>query len=344
MNRALKCLTLGVSILSASSLPSVAAEDGFFANKTITVLIASSAGGGLDTFGRVVSRHLGKHLPGTPNVIAQNMPGAGGALVAGQLYNVVPKDGTVMGIPFASVIMDPLLTGGRKEYDPKLFNYIGNAQSEVLLCFVRKDSPWTTLADTQTKEIILGSSAPGSPSYDFPIVAQKLLGLKLKMVTGYKGSREVTLAMEAGELQGTCGLSWTTLKIQYPDVIKGDGFGRVFAQEDITGLPKFTDAGVPKIITLAKTDEQKQAFEMLYSQNSFARPFLYPPGVPAERVQIVRRAFDETMKDPELVSEAGRLNIDLAPSTGEAVQAAVEKLYRTPQKVIDDVKAALATR
>jgi tripartite-type tricarboxylate transporter receptor subunit TctC len=271
----------------------------------------------------------------------QNLPGAGGAIVAGQLYNIAPKDGTVMGIPFASVILDPLLVTGRKEYDPRKFNYVGNAQSEVLVCFLRKDAPVKTLADLKSKELILGSSAPGSPSYDLPIVAKNVLGLNIKMVTGYKGSREVTLAMESGELHGTCGLSWTTLKVQYPTIVKNEAFGYVFAQEDLVGLPKLNKEGVPLMMQLATEEKQRQALAMIYAQNGFARPFILPPGVPADRVALLRKAFDETMRDPETVADAERMNIDLNPATGDFVQQAVAKMYETPPEVIETVKKAL---
>jgi len=149
------------------------------------------------------------------------------------------------------------------------------------------------------------------------------------------------LAMETGELQGTCGLSWTTLKIQYPDIVRDEAFGYVFAQEDLVGLDRFNKAGVPLMGVLAKTEAQKQALAMMYAQNAFARPFILPPDVPADRVALLRKAFDETMHDPELVADAARMNIDLAPTTGQSVQEAVARMYETPPAVVEQVKTAL---
>jgi hypothetical protein len=172
------------------------------------------------------------------------------------------------------------------------------------------------------------------------MLEKNVLGTKLRLVTGYKGSREVTLAVENGEVQGICGLGWSTVKVQYPEVLNGQMFGRVFAQEDMKGHPELNKAGVPLMTTLAKSEEDRQALQMFYGQNSFARPFVLPPGRAAERVEVLRKAFDETMKDPELLADAEKMNIDVVPGTGQEVQDLLQKMYETPPAVIERVKKA----
>jgi tripartite-type tricarboxylate transporter receptor subunit TctC len=314
----------------------------FFSGKTVTVNIGSSTGGGLDTYGRLVARHLGKHIPGNPTVIAANVPGAGGNIVAGRLYNVAAKDGTQIAVTFPSVLVEPLLSEtGRKDFDANKFNYIGNAHAEVLVCVMRNDAPVRTPEDLLSQEVLIGATAPGSTTADFPAMTNGILGTKMKVIGGYKGSREVTLAVEKGEVQGICGLGWSTVKVQNPDVLTGKSYARVFAQEDMDGHRELNTARVPLMITLAKTEEDRQAMQMFYAQNAFARPFILPPGVPADRVAILRKAFEVTMKDPELLAEAEKMRINVDASTGEEVQALVAKMYETPPQVIERVKKAI---
>jgi tripartite-type tricarboxylate transporter receptor subunit TctC len=313
----------------------------FFQNKTVTIAVASSPGGGLDTFGRLVSRHLGKHIPGHPAVVVSNVPGAGGNVLAQTLNSVAPKDGTYIGISFPSVMIDPLLSENHRSYDPTKFNYIGNANAEVLVCLLRKDATAKTPADLLTADLIIGATAPGSTTADFPMLTKGLFGAQFKLVTGYKGSREVTLAMEKNEVQGLCGLGWSTVKVQYPDILKGDMFARVFSQEDLKGHPELNAKGIPLMTTLAKTDADRQALQFFYSQNAFSRPFFLPPGVPADRVAVLRKAFLEAIRDPELQADAKRMNIDADPTSGEELQEKIAAMYATPKPVVERVRKAM---
>jgi hypothetical protein len=195
--------------------------------------------------------------------------------------------------------------------------------------------------DLLKTELTVGGTGSAADTDQFPRILNGVLGTKMKIIPGYKGSRDVTLAMETGEVQGICGLGWSTVKVQYPDVLKGNLFARVFAQEDMEGHPELNKLGVPLMISLAKSEEDRQAMQMFYGQNEFARPFILPPGVPADRVQLLRQAFADTMKDPELLAEAQKINIDVEPRTGEQVQALVAKMYETPPTVIERVKKAL---
>ena len=339
----LKKLTVATALIFAA-VPAFAQSFDpatFYKGKNLSILVASSTGGGLDTYARLVSRHIQKHVPGAPTIVVQNMPGAGGNIVANNLYNIAPKDGTVMGVTFPRVIVDPLLTEGvQRGYDATKFNYVGNAHSEVLVCVIRKDAPVSKLEDLRAKEVLIGATAPGSTTADFPKIANGVLDTKFKLVTGYKGSREVTLAIESNEVQGICGLGYSTVKVQYPDIMNNP-FARIFAQEDMTGHPVLNAAGVPLMISLARNDEERAAMQMFYGQNSFARPFILPPNVAPERVAVLRKSFDETMKDPELLADAEKMNIDVVPSDGPTVQKIVADMYATPQSVIKKVKEAL---
>ena len=331
---------------TAGARSATAAEDAdalakFYKGKTVTIAVGSSPGGGLDVFGRLLAQHMGKHIPGNPSVVVSNVPGAGGNVLANNLYTLAPKDGTFMGVTFPSVIIDPLLSGNRHMYDPTQFNYLGNANAEVLVCLMRQDAGVKTIDDLLSADLIIGATAPGSTTADFPMITKGLLGAKFKLVTGYKGSREVTLAMEKNEVQGICGLGWSTAKVQYPDILDGKMFARVFAQEDLKGHPELNRAGVPLVAALAKTDDAKEALKMFYAQSAFSRPFILPPGVPAERVAALRKIFLETLADPELQGDVRRMNIEAVPTSGEELQDVIAKIYETPQPVIDRVKKAM---
>lgn len=314
----------------------------FFKDKQLTLAIGSSTGGGLDTYGRLVARHWGKHIPGNPQVVPSNMPGAGGGVVASHVFTRAPKDGTFVGIVFPSVIVDPLLSESlRRNYDPSKFRYVGNAHSEVLVCLLRRDAAPKTPAELIASDVIIGATAPGSTTYDFPAFANGILGGRMKIVTGYKGSREVTLAMERNEVQGICGLGWSTAKVQYPDILKGELFTRVFAQEDIKGHPQLNALKTPLMMELARNDADRRALEMFYSQNSFARPIIAPPEIAGDRLAEMRRSFEATMKDPELLAEAEKMNIDVHPLSGEEVEKLVARMFETPPDTVERVKKAL---
>ena len=335
-----------MAALTTSALPAFAQQTNeqlaeFYKGKTVTIAVGSSPGGGLDTFGRLLSRHLGRHIPGNPTVVVSNVPGAGGNVLANNLYTIAPKDGTYMGVTFPSIMIDPLLNTNHRGYDPTKFNYVGNANSEVLVCLIRKDAGLKSLDDLVNANMIIGATAPGSTTADFPAIIKGLTGAKFRLVTGYQGSREVTLAVEKNEVQGICGLGWSTVKVQFPDILKGDMFATVFAQEDLKGHPELNGRNVPLTISLAKSEEDKQALQMFYSQNAFSRPFILPPGVPADRVAALRKIFMETIADPELQADARKMNIDAEPTSGEELQRLIGQMYATPQPIVERVRKAM---
>jgi tripartite-type tricarboxylate transporter receptor subunit TctC len=328
--------------VSQAVMPAPAYAQETFEGKTITISIGSSAGGGLDTYARLVARHFSKHIPGNPNVIPQNVPGAGGNIVASQIFNLVPKDGTSIGITFPGILIDPILnTDARPDFDPSSFQFLGSAHSEVLVCMVNKASGFQDLNEALETEIVIGATAPGSTTSHYPAVANNVLDTKFRVIAGYNGSREVTNAVERDEVQGICGVGWSTIKVQVPDALADESFAHVFAQEDTRGHPELNAAGVPLMYDLAKTDEQRQVLEWFYSQNSFARPFILPPEVPAATVEMLRTAFDATMADPELLADAAGMGIDVQPRTGSEVQDLIQRMYSAPDEIVQKVRDAI---
>jgi tripartite-type tricarboxylate transporter receptor subunit TctC len=338
------CALLPAALL-AFAAPAVHAQDAvaqFYKGRQITVVIGSSPGGGYDTYGRLLGRHLGRHVPGNPNVVAANMPGAGSNVAAAHVLNSAPKDGTFIGAIFAGVIVEPLLGDRTKaRLDPSKLVFVGNANNEVFVCAVRSAVPVRTLEDMRSRPVVSGASAAGGPTADFPTMLNTVLGTQMRVVRGYPGTREITLAVEKGEVDGACGFAWSTISVQYPKALEtGEPF-RILLQEDMTGHPTLNKAGVPFVGQLVKPGPDAQALTLFYAQNTFGRPFVIAPEVPADRIAALRAAFMAAMKDPELLADAKRLNVDIIPSSGEEVQANVARMFATPTEVVERVRKAL---
>lgn len=334
------------ALCATTFAPPALAQDqvaAFYKGKTVIVVAGSSAGGGVDIYARLVARHLSKHIPGNPTVVVQNMPGAGSLGAARNLYTVAPKDGTQIGTVLSGALFDPLMSGhGLEQYDPTKFNYIGNANQDSIVCVVRRDAPVQDYRQVFEKELLIGGTGPGSSLVDYPVVEKNLLGVKLKLIAGYKGSNEISLAIQQKELQGICGLLWSSAKVQYPDVLKSDGYVRVLVQEDAKANPEIAKLGAPLITSFAKDPAIKSVLDVYYQQGALSRPFMAPPGVPAERVAALRQAFMDTLNDPELRADATKQRSDVAPQTGEEVEAAVRKIYATPAAQMDVLRKAAA--
>ncbi len=319
------------------------AQDGgaFYKGRTLTIVIGSSAGGGYDTYGRLLARHLGKHIPGGPSVVAANMPGAGSNTAAQHVMSA-GKDGSVIGIVFASVMVEPLLGDRtRVRFDASRIAFVGNANAEVFMCAVRSGLPVRTIDDLRGREIVTGASATGGATVDFPTMLNTFLGTRVKIVRGYPGTREITLAVEKGEVDGACGLAWSTTSVQYPRTLAEGQPLRIILQETMKGHPALNAAGVPVTGDLAKGDADRQALALFYAQNEFGRPFIASSDLAGDRLAILRAGFNAAMKDPELLADARKLNVDIIPSTGEEVAAAVARMYATPSVIVDRVRKAL---
>jgi tripartite-type tricarboxylate transporter receptor subunit TctC len=314
----------------------------FYRGKTVTIVIGSTPGGGYDTYARLIARHIGKFIPGNPSVVPSNMPGAGSNVAAAAVYNSLPKDGTQIGAIYASAMLEPLLgDASRIRHDPSKFQTLGSASNEIYTCMVRNDAPVKTLADARTAEIILGATADGGSTVDFPAILNRFFGTKFKVVRGYAGSREVLLAIERNEVQGACGLTWSVLSTQIPDLFAAGRF-RMFLQEDMSGNDELNARNIPVAGKLADNAASRQALELFYAQNVLGRPYVMAPEVPAERVNALRQAFMQVLKDPELLADAQKMRVSINPQSGADVQALIAKLYATPKETVDVVRETIA--
>ena len=313
----------------------------FFTGKSIEIVIGTTVGGGYDTYGRLVARHLGDYVPGKPAIVVKNLPGAGSNKATAYIYSLAPKDGTSIGAVFSGSIVDPLIGDkSQVQHDSTKLIYLGSANNEVLICMARTVAPVQKFEDALSREMILGGSAAGGSTRDFPSLLNNVLGTKFTVVSGYPGSKEITLAVERNEVQGSCGYGWSSLIAQNADLLNS-GKVRVLAQETLKSHPTLDKMAVPLTISFAKTDEQRQILELVYGQLVFGRPFILPPGVPAERVTALRRAFDATMKDPKLVAEADKAQLDVIAVAGEDVQALVAKMFATSPAIVESARQAL---
>jgi len=343
-DRAIRPLT-GVTVLALALLPQggASAQDAvadFFRGKQITIYVGSSAGGGYDTYARLIARYFGNHIAGNPTVVVENMPGAGSNKATGYVYSVAPKDGTAMAAVFPGALLDPLIGDVKVQHDPNKLVYVGSANSDVYICFLRSDAPAKTFQDTLHHEVILGASNAGGTTRDLPAMMNNLLGTKFRVVTGYAGSKEITLAIERNEVNGACGIGWTGLPTMHPDWF-AKKLMNVIVQVDIKGHPDLNKIGVPLATQFAKTDEDRQVMELIESQGVFGRPYVMPPGVPAERAAALRQAFVDTLDDKALRAEGDRMQLDLDYMSGGDLQALVAKLYALPPGIVARAKQAL---
>jgi tripartite-type tricarboxylate transporter receptor subunit TctC len=320
--------------LATQSARSAGVED-FYKGKTISLLIGYSVGGGYDAYARLLARHFGKHLPGNPNVVPQNMSGAGSLKAANYLYSVAPKDGSVIGTFSRSQGIAPLLD--KAEFDSTKFTWLGSVTDEVSLCVTRHDAPVKTFSELLVTPATFGSEGAGSDPNIFALLYRNVFGAKIKIVTGYPGTNEIQLATERGEVDGLCGLSWSTLKGRYPHWLT-DRKANILVQAGIKKQPELPD--VPSASELAKQPDQRQILNLMLIGQAMARPFAAPPGIPADRKAALIAAFEGTTKDPDFLAEAERLNLEVNPVGADKLDALLAEAYAMPKDVI--AKAAKA--
>jgi tripartite-type tricarboxylate transporter receptor subunit TctC len=315
----------------------------FFAGKQLSVLIGTTVGGGYDLYARVLARHMGRHLPGQPTLIAKNLPGAGGLTLANYLYNRAPADGTEFatvqnGLPFERLFQTLSSEGKNALFDATQFGWIGSITQSAYVTVTWHSAPVKTLADAMTREVVLGASATSSDSYVLAMLANRLLGTKFKVVHGYPGAAEVDLAVENGEVQGEAGKDWSTLTTTRPQWIK-DGKINILVQ---MGMSAHADLRrVPMAIDLAKSAEDRQVMEIVFAKFGMSRPFFAPPGISQGRLSVLRSAFDDTMTDPAFLAEARKLGMEVNQVRGEDVQALVTQIMRTPAELAQRARQVL---
>jgi tripartite-type tricarboxylate transporter receptor subunit TctC len=303
----------------------------FYKGKNVDLYIGYSAGGGYDLYGRLVARYLGRHLPNNPTVTPKNMDGAGSLRLANFIYNGAPKDGLSLGIVARGTAFDPLFGSPQAQFDASKYNWIGSANNEVSTCVMWAASGATTMDDILNKQTIMGGSGGAADTDQFVYVINGVLGAKIKLVLGYPGGNEVNLAMERGEVQGRCGWSWSSLKTTHPEWLK-DKKVTVPVQLSLTKHAELPD--VPLVTDYAKTEEQREIFRLVFARNVMGRPFIAAPGIPAERVAIMRKAFMDTMNDKDFLAEADKINLEINAVSGEDLQKLVADAYKTPPDIV----------
>jgi tripartite-type tricarboxylate transporter receptor subunit TctC len=303
----------------------------FYKGKQVTMLIGGGAGGGYDVYFRALARHLGKHIPGSPTIIPKNQPAASGLAAAAALYTTADKDGSIIGAFPNNVPMDPLFGHPGARYDALKLNWIGSIGKLQNVCATWHTSPIKTIAQAQEREVIVGAAAAPTNTAIMPRVLNALLGTKFKPIIGYDPGAGLTMAIERGEAEGICGLSWSTMKASRPHWIK-DKLLNVIVQMGLEKLPDLPD--VPSALDLVRDAEKKQVLTLILLRQEPGRPVAAPPGVPADRLAALRRAFDATMTDADFVAEAAKLQMEIEPLTAAQIDKLLASAYATPKPVV----------
>jgi tripartite-type tricarboxylate transporter receptor subunit TctC len=284
---------------------------------------------------------MGRHIPGKPRVVAKSMPGAGSLKALKVLYKRSKKDGSVFGAVFQGALMEPLLGKRGVEFDALKLNYVGELNSEPKICFAWNTSKVMRFEDLQSMQMIVGASGSTSGLFQYATVLKNVLGAKLQVIAGYKGSAGASLAMQRGETQGMCGFSWSSFATKHDNWI-AEKKVRILVQIGQMAVPRLTKMGVPEVWKFVKSADDRQAMELIF--NPPGRPYIMPPGVPADRVEAMRAAFTAMTTDSKFLAESKRAKISIKPSTGAKVEALMRKLYAASPKVVKIAKAALSRR
>jgi tripartite-type tricarboxylate transporter receptor subunit TctC len=335
-------LSLLIVLTALLTLPSrVAAQDSFYNGKTVRIIVGFAAGGGFDTYTRLIGRHIGKYIPGNPTFLVENMPGAGSLVSANHMYRVAKPDGLTIGNFSGGLFVGQILGRPGIEFDSAKFEYIGVPVKFISVCAFTKASGITSMEKWMASKtpVKVGGAAPGDPTDDHPRILKTALGLPIQVVSGYKGTAAVRLAAEAGELAGACGWGWDSVKATWTRAIES-GDALVVLQllpKPYPDLPK-----VPLAIHYAKTEEARQLIDVgIHSINALTRPYVLPPGTPKDRVEILRKAFAETMKDSEFLADANKSKLDIDPLTGKELARLVSELSKLTPAVVAKLKEAL---
>jgi tripartite-type tricarboxylate transporter receptor subunit TctC len=325
-------------LLSASGAIAQSTPASFYKGKQFILKTGSDPGDGYDLYGRLLSRHLSKYIPGSPPIIVQYVPGGGSLILANQFGNITPRDGSVFGLFNSGMPTAPLLNPSATQFDPRKFSFIGSPNREAHALIVWHEGPVKKYNDLFEVELIAGASAPGAAPFEFPRVTNALLGTKFKIVTGYTGSGAILLAMQRGEIHAYPGVAWVSARKMFSSMIK-DKQMNVIAQYGFNRHPDLAD--VPLFPT-GESEDEKRLYELLYARQSFGRPFVFPQDVPADRVAAIRTAFGETMKDRDFLADATKIDADINPVSGEELDALTKRLFKTPAAIVTRLQSLIA--
>ena len=310
----------------------------FYRGRNVNIIVGYSSGGGYDTYTRILARHLGKHIPGNPSVVVQNLPGAGSLKLANYLFNVAPKDGATIGIFSRGMAMEPLIGASNVQFDSTKFEWLGSGTNETSVFVTWHTSPVKTWDDLLTKEFTVGGEGSGSDPDIYALLLKNAFGSKLKLISGYPGTAEIAIALERGEVDSRASWSWTSLKALRPQWITERKLNFP-VQLNLARGAELQD--VPTIIEFAKADKQRQMLKLVLSRQEMARPYAAPPGIPDDRRAALRKAFDDAWADPELLAEMQARGQEVKPVGGAALQKMVAELYTTPKDVVDATRKAI---
>jgi tripartite-type tricarboxylate transporter receptor subunit TctC len=331
-NRRIAALVIGVSAALGVSPGRADGVSDFYAGRTVQLVVGYATGGGYDDYARLLGRHIGAHIPGNPTVVVQNMPGAGSIKAANYLYNIAPKDGTVFGGLARGIFLDPLL--GRAEaarYTAAKYGWLGSISNDAGVCAFRTDAAINSWSDMQTRHYKIGATGAGADSDVFSNLLRRMFNLPMQLVLGYQSAAETVLAIERKEVDGRCGWSWSTLSSRNKELLTSKRVKVVLQLAD----RKIDEIGdVPSVLDVASTPEQRAILKVMIARQTMARPYVTPPGIPADRLEALRRAFDATMVDPEFLADARRLDLDVRPVTGPEADALIKQVYATSPAVL----------
>ena len=327
-------IAVAASASLALALPSSGHAQGvadFYKGKTVELLIGYSGGGGYDVYARLLARHMGKHIPGNPTIVPRNMPGAGSLVLANWLYNIAPKDGTAIGMIGRGTPFDPMLGIEAAKFDPTKYLWLGSMNNEVSVCVSWHTSGVTKYEQLLQKELVVGGTGPSADTDQFPRITNAVLGTKFRIISGYPGGNDISLAMERGEVGGRCGWSWSSVISTRMNWFKEKKV-HVLMQ---LALEKHDDLpNVPLVVDLAKTDEQKATLRLIFARQALGRPLLGPPGIPQDRAAALQKAFTDTMKDKAFLAEAEKAKLEITPIGGAAVQKIIEESAKTDPAIL----------
>jgi tripartite-type tricarboxylate transporter receptor subunit TctC len=310
----------------------------FYKGKTIMLFVGYTAGGGYDAIARITARHMSRYIPGNPHIVVANEPGAGTLALTNRLYNAAPRDGTQFGLIARGMAMEPLIGSSNAMFDSTKFSWLGSTANEVALCVTYGRSAVKNWHDALATPFTVGGTGSGSDPDVFAKVLRNLFGAKDRLVTGYPGTPELSLAMERGEIDGRCGWSWASIKWEKGDWLTEKKLN-LLVQLALKGAPDLPD--VPLITDLAQNEEQRQILKLIFSRQVMGRPFVAPPAIPADRREALRVAFDRTMNDAEFRAEAHKNGIEINPASGADIDSLIAELYSLPPDVIAKAREAV---
>jgi tripartite-type tricarboxylate transporter receptor subunit TctC len=327
--------------LATVAMPVPVGAADYYAGKSIDLLIGAPPAGGYDIYARAIGRHLGRHIPGQPTIVAKNMPGAGSARAAGYISTVAPKDGTAIAAIMPGAVMGPLLDEKAEAlFDPTKVNYLGTANNGTRVCVTLKGGKIKSFEEALTRKVAFGGVSANDSTYEYGHLLRKTANAQFDVVPGYRGTADLALALERGEIDGVCGWDWSSFKSQKPDWLR-EGKVNVLIQVGLEPNAELGRMGVPSVHHYVRNEEKRKVVDLVISQQVFQRSYIVPPGTPAERLATLRAAFDATMADKQFLEDAERLRIDISALPGTKVQELVQKLYTTPKDIVELARQAI---